>query len=318
MLSLQKNIWYMAAKLSIISVQGKEITISNINDNDYISLTDMVKGSDGEDHIRNWMRNKNTIEFLGIWEQLNNPLFKGVEFDTFLKEAGLNRFNMTPRKWIDSTNAIGIISKPGRNGGTFAHKDIAFEFGAWISPVFKLYLIKEYQKLKEIETNQYNIEWNIKRVLSKANYQLHTDAINKYVIPKLTISQKKEWIYANEADMLNIIMFGCTAKQWREANPQRVLNGENIRDMASINELAILSNLETLNSSLIKQGISDIRQRARILSELAREQKKVLDKYDYVKSVKKLSESSFIETQDSLSLFDNSLKKDIELRPEEE
>lgn len=318
MLSLQKNIWYMAAKLSIISVQGKEITISNINDNDYISLTDMVKGSDGEDHIRNWMRNKNTIEFLGIWEQLNNPLFKGVEFDTFLREAGLNRFNMTPRKWIDSTNAIGIISKPGRNGGTFAHKDIAFEFGAWISPVFKLYLIKEYQKLKEIETNQYNIEWNIKRVLSKANYQLHTDAINKYVIPKLTISQKKEWIYANEADMLNIIMFGCTAKQWREANPQRVLNGENIRDMASINELAILSNLETLNSSLIKQGISDIRQRARILSELAREQKKVLDKYDYVKSVKKLSESSFIETQDSLSLFDNSLKKDIELRPEEE
>lgn len=305
----------MAAKLSIISVQGKEITISNINDNDYISLTDMVKGSDGEDHIRNWMRNKNTIEFLGIWEQLNNPLFKGVEFDTFLREAGLNRFNMTPRKWIDSTNAIGIISKPGRNGGTFAHKDIAFEFGAWISPVFKLYLIKEYQKLKEIETNQYNIEWNIKRVLSKANYQLHTDAINKYVIPKLTISQKKEWIYANEADMLNIIMFGCTAKQWREVNPQRVLNGENIRDMASINELAILSNLETLNSSLIKQGISDIRQRAKILSELAREQKKVLDKYDYVKSVKKLSESSFIETQDSLSLFDNSFKKALNYDP---
>lgn len=306
----------MAAKLSKISVQGNEITVSNINDNDYISLTDMVKDSDGEDHIRNWMRNKNTIEFLGIWEQINNPLFKGVEFDTFLREAGLNRFNMTPRKWIDSTNAIGIISKSGRNGGTFAHKDIAFEFGAWISPVFKLYLIKEYQKLKEAESNQLNIEWNIKRVLSKANYQLHTDAINKYIIPKLTLSQKKEWIYADEADMLNIIMFGCTAKQWRDANPQRVLNGENIRDMASINELAILSNIETLNSTLIKQGI-ERRQRARILSEMAREQKAVLDSYDFVKSVKKVSDTTLIEAQQhsELSPFDQSLDRALSYNP---
>lgn len=277
----------MVAKISKINVQGQDIAISKINDNDYISLTDMVKEADGEDHIRNWMRNKNTIEFLGIWEQINNPLFKGVEFDTFLREAGLNRFNMTPRKWIEATNAIGIVSKSGRYGGTFAHKDIAFEFGAWISPVFKLYLIKEYQKLKEIEGNQLNIEWNIKRVLSKANYHVHTDAVDRYIIPKLTISQKKEWVYADEADMLNIIMFGCTAKQWREANPKRVLAGENIRDMASINELAILSNIETLNSSLIKQGL-DKRQRARILSEMAKEQKLILDKYDYVKSVKNI------------------------------
>lgn len=305
----------MAVKLSKINVQGNEITVSNINDTDYISLTDMVKDSEGEDHIRNWMRNKNTIEFLGIWEQINNPLFKGVEFDTFLREAGLNRFNMTPRKWIEATNAIGIISKPGRNGGTFAHKDIAFEFGAWISPVFKLYLIKEYQKLKEAESNRYNIEWNIKRVLSKANYQIHTDAINKYIIPKLTLTQKREWIYADEADMLNIIMFGCTAKQWREANPERVLNGENIRDMASINELAILSNMETLNSSLIKQGVQK-RQRARILSEMAKEQKRVLDSYDFVKSVKRTSESTLIEAERSKqSSFDRTLDKVLSDNP---
>lgn len=306
----------MVAKILKINVQGNDIAISNINDNDYISLTDMVKGAEGEDHIRNWMRNKNTIEFLGIWEQINNPLFKGVEFDTFLRDAGLNRFNMTPRKWIEATNAIGIISKSGRYGGTFAHKDIAFEFGAWISPVFKLYLIKEYQKLKEAEGNQLNIEWNIKRVLSKANYHIHTDAIDKYIIPKLTISQKKEWVYADEADMLNIIMFGCTAKQWREANPQRVLAGENIRDMASINELAILSNIETLNSSLIKQGLEK-RQRSRILSEMAREQKLVLDKYDFVKSVKKTSETALIEAERNaiLSPFDKSLDKALSYDP---
>ena len=187
--------------------------------------------------------------------------------------------------------------------------------GTWISPVFKLYLIKEYQYLKEAESNQYNIEWNIKRVLSKANYQVHTDAINKYIIPKLTISQKKEWIYADEADMLNIIMFGCTAKQWRDANPQRVLNGENIRDMASINELAILSNIETLNSSLIKQGIEK-RQRARILSEMAKEQKQVLDGYDFVKSVKRTSDSTLIEAEHTeLSPFDQSLDKALSYNP---
>lgn len=306
----------MVAKISKINVQGNDIAISNINDNDYISLTDMVKGAEGEDHIRNWMRNKNTIEFLGIWEQINNPLFKGVEFDTFLRDAGLNRFNMTPRKWIEATNAIGIISKSGRYGGTFAHKDIAFEFGAWISPVFKLYLIKEYQKLKEVEGNQLNIEWNIKRVLSKANYHIHTDAIDKYIIPKLTISQKKEWVYADEADMLNIIMFGCTAKQWREANPQRVLAGENIRDMASINELVILSNIETLNSTLIQQGL-DRRQRSRILSEMARDQKLVLDKYDFVKSVKKTSETALIEAErnDILTPFDKSLDRALSYNP---
>lgn len=185
----------------------------------------------------------------------------------------------------------------------------------WISPMFQLYIVKEYQRLKEIENNQYNIEWNVKRILSKANYHIHTDAINKYIIPKMSISQKKEWVYADEADMLNIIMFGCTAKQWREANPQRASNGENIRDMASINELAILSNLESLNSSLIKQRV-ERRQRAHILLEMAKEQKQILDRYDFVKSAKKLTDSTLVEAkQNTLSSFDGSLKKALDYNP---
>jgi hypothetical protein len=281
-------------KTSIINVKGNEIAITKVNNEDYICLTDMVKGEEGDDHIRNWMRNKNTIEFLGLWEQLHNPQFKGVEFDTFLNEAGYNRFNMTPKKWISSTNAIGIISKSGRNGGTYAHKDIAFEFGAWISASFKLYLIVEYQRLKEIETNQYNLEWNVKRILSKANYQLHTDAIKNCIIPQKKENVKDEWIYSDEADMLNLIMFGCTAKEWRDLNKERVKLGENIRDMASINELNILSNLESLNSILIKKGVSK-KDRYTILSNTAQEQKTLLDKFDYLKSIKKVSDTTYIE-----------------------
>ncbi len=308
----------VAKKSKVLVVQGIEISLFQYEAEDYICLTDMVKGKDTERPdmvIQNWLRNKDTIEFLGLWETLNNPNFNSVEFEGFRRNAGTNRFSLTPKAWIGATNATGLISKAGRYGGTYAHKDIAFEFGTWISPAFKLYLIKEYQKLKEAESNRYNIEWNIKRVLSKANYQLHTDAINKYIIPQLTLSQKREWIYADEADMLNIIMFGCTAKQWREANPERVLNGENIRDMASINELAILSNMETLNSSLIKQGINK-RQRARILSEMAKEQKRVLDNYDYVKSVKRTSDSTLIEAEHSkLSSFDRALDQALSCNP---
>ena len=290
----------MAAKNKLIMVvQGIEISLLQKNEEDYICITDMVKGKDTERPdmvIQNWMRNKDTIEFLGLWEQLNNPDFNSIEFEGFRKNAGTNRFSLTPKTWINATNAIGIVSKAGRYGGTYAHKDIAFEFGTWISPAFKLYLIKEYQHLKEIESNRYNIEWNVKRVLSKANYQIHTDAINRYILPKLTISQKKEWIYADEADMLNIVMFGCTAKQWRDANPERAMEGENIRDMASINELAVLSNMETLNSSLIKQGVGR-KQRFRILSEMAMEQKQALDSFDFVKSVKKTSHTTLIDAQ---------------------
>ena len=281
-------------KTSTLNVQGTEIAVTKINSEDYICLTDMVKREEGEDHIRNWMRNKNTIEFLGLWEQLHNANFKGVEFDTFLKEAGYNRFNMTPQKWITATNAIGIISKSGRNGGTYAHKDIAFEFGAWISSSFRLYLILEYQRLKEIENNQYNLEWNVKRVLTKVNYQIQTDAIKSYILPQKSESLKDEWIYADEADILNLIMFGCTAKQWRELNPDRALAGENIRDMASINELNVLSNLQSLNATLIKQGL-DKKERFLILMETAKDQLNLLEKYDYIKSIKKIDNTTYID-----------------------
>lgn len=281
-------------KTAIIKVNGTDIAITKVDSEDYICLTDMVRNEEGEDHIRNWMRNKNTIEFLGLWEKLHNPNFKGAEFDTFLNEAGFNRFNMTPRKWIDATNAIGIISKSGRNGGTYAHKDIAFEFGAWISPSFKLYLIVEYQRLKAIESNQYNLEWNVKRVLSKVNYQLQTDAIKNYILPNKDESMREEWVYADEADILNLIMFGCTAKRWRTLNPDRANAGENIRDMASINELNIISNLESLNATLIKQGVSK-NKRIEVLSQTAKEQRELLDKYDYMKSIKKLDASTYID-----------------------
>jgi hypothetical protein len=201
---------------------------------------------------------------------------------------------MSVTNWVEKTQAIGIFSKSGKNGGTYAHKDIAFEFGSAISPSFKLFVIKEYQRLKDIESNIYGIEWNVKRVLSKANYQIHTDAIKKYIIPKYGYTQAKEWIlYADEADLLNLVLFRCTAKQWRDSNPERVLHGENIRDMASINELAVLSNLESLNSILIKNNVSK-RERFKILNETAREQKETLDKIDIIKSVKKESNGTFL------------------------
>ena len=261
-----------------ITVQSTEISVLiGKNDNDYISLTDMVKANDEEDLIRNWMRNKNTLEYLGVWESLNNPNFKGVEFDTFMKEAGLNRFNMTPRKWIEATNAIGIVSKAGRNGGTFAHKDIAFNFGMWISPTFQLYIVKEYQRLKEQESDPLSLEWNAKRILSKTNYTLHTDAIKNVIIPKMDIEAIKHGIiYATEADMLNIILFGCKAKEWAQANPNLASKGINIRETASINQLVVLSNMESANSEMIKQGVSR-KQRFEILHKMAKEQLKVLD-----------------------------------------
>ncbi|MEG1950863.1 MAG: KilA-N domain-containing protein [Odoribacter sp.] len=259
-----------------INVNDIEISISiQDNDNDYICLTDIVKGQDGDDHIRNWMRNKNTVEFLGTWEAINNPNFKGVEFDTLWNQAGLNRFNLTPRKWIETTNAIGIISKAGKCGGTYAHKDIAFEFCSWISPTFKLYLIKEYQRLKIAEADPMLGEWNIKRILSKVNYSIHTDAIKDFVIPEINIEHQKTYAYANEADILNIALWGCTAKQWRDANPSYVEKNLNIRDTASINELVVLSNLESFNAELLKMKL-DKATRFKLLNKMAQEQIKHL------------------------------------------
>jgi hypothetical protein len=273
-------------------VQERIIGIHEVDGEDYICLTDMVRGEEGSDHIKNWMRNRNTIEFLGLWESMNNQDFKGVEFDTFRKEAGLNSFTMTPKKWIDATDAKGIISKSGKNGGTYAHKDIAFEFGTWISPAFKLYLIKDYQRLKEIESNQNKIEWDVKRTLSKTNYQLHTDAIKNHIIP-VSRKWKKEWEYAEEADFLNAAIFGCTAKEWKEANPDRAKAGENIRDSASINELNVVANAESKNAEMIRDGL-DKKTRFEKLRELAEWQLKTLNDMDFAKSIKKTSDDVFL------------------------
>lgn len=307
--------------MSKIEVQGTIINILNLNNADYISLTNMVSNQeDGSKLIEKWLTNKNTIEFLGIWEQLNSKTFNTPEFGGIMNEAGTNRFYMSVKQWVARTNAIGITARAGSQGGTFAHRDIAFNFGLYISPIFNLILIKEFQRLKEIESNQYGVEWNFKRVLSKANYQIHTNAVKNYIIPKAGYAQAKEWLlYADEADMLNIALFGTTAKQWRDANPQRVLNGENIRDMASINELAILSNLESLNSILIKNGLAK-KDRFKILRETVVDQKKTLDGIDMVKSLKKENHSTFIDYQkknssQSDSSFDTHLKGLLNVPP---
>ena len=245
---------------------------------DYIFLTDMAhyKDADRTNYIiQNWMRLRGTIEFLGLWEQINNPNFKGIEFDAFRNNAGANSFTLTPKQWIEKTGAIGIVSTPGRYGGTYAHKDIAFEFGTWLSPAFKLYLIKEYQRLKEIESHPSLGEWNVKRILSKVNYTIHTDAVRDFVIPTLNESEKL-YAYSTEADMLNLALWGCTAKQWREANPKYAEQGLNIRDMASINELVVLANLESMNSELNKQGLDKIARYAQ-LRNMAQEQLKRLN-----------------------------------------
>jgi len=262
------------------------------------SLTDMAKFRDTERTnyiIQNWMRTRSTIEFLGLWEQLRNPNFKGIEFDAFKNESGANSFSLTPKRWIEKTNSIGITSKSGRYGGTFAHKDIAFEFASWISPTFKLYLITEYQRLKEVETNQYNLEWNVKRILSKTNYHIHTDAVKNFILPEKNYEKDKEWIaYAEEADLLNVALFNCTAKDWRNANPDLVNKLMNIRDIASINELAILSNLETLNAQMIKEKINKINRFLK-LKEIANYQLSILNEKDFMKALKKLNNNIYLE-----------------------
>lgn len=277
-------------------VQETPISVHEVEGQDYICLTDMAKGEEGTDHIKNWMRNRNTIEFLGLWEVMHTPDFKGVEFDTFRKEAGLNNFTMTPQKWINATNAKGIVAKSGRGGGTYAHRDIAFEFGSWISPAFKLYLIKEYQRLKEVENNEHNLEWNVKRVLSKTNYQLHTDAVKEHIIPHSKKFWNKNLEYAEEADLINVALFGCTAKQWREANPDRAKAGENVRDSASINELNVLGNAQSMNAEMIHDGISK-EARFNKLQEMTIRQLKALKDRNFIKSLKKTAPDTYLIEQ---------------------
>ena len=256
-----------------ITVKDTSVTIISVNENDYINLTDIAKykSNDPTAVIGNWLRNRNTIEYLGIWESLYNPNFKPLEFEGFKKEAGLNAFTLSPTKWINTTNAIGIISKSGRYGGTYAHKDIAFKFASWISVEFELYIVKEFQRLKNEEHQQ--LGWSAKRELSKINYRLHTDAIKQNLIPSEVTPVQANIIYANEADVLNVAMFGMTAKQWREANPE--LTG-NIRDYATINELICLSNMENLNAVFIEQGMPQSKRLVK-LNQIAIHQMSILE-----------------------------------------
>jgi hypothetical protein len=264
------------AKNKTINVKGTEIIILSENTKDeFISLTGIARYRDAErsDYIlQNWLRTKSTIEFVGLWEQFNNPNFNSIEFDGIKNMAGSNSFSLTPKRWIETTNAIGIVSKTGKYGGTFAHKDIAFEFATWISAEFKFYFIKEFQRLKEDENERLQLNWNLQRTLAKINYQLHTDAIKENLIPKALTKEKINFIYADEADLLNISLFGMTAKQWRDENPQQK---GNIRDHATIEQLVVLSNLESLNSVLIHQGLPQ-NERIKQLNSIAITQMKSL------------------------------------------
>ncbi|MEZ3590757.1 MAG: KilA-N domain-containing protein [Muribaculaceae bacterium] len=263
-----------------IDVNNTPITVIQINNQDYISLTDMLKARDGEFFFYNWLRNRNTIEFLGIWETVNNPNFNPVEFDRIKSLAGLNSFRLSAKEWTEKTRAIGIISKAGRYGGTYAHKDIAFEFAMWVSPEFKVYLIREFQRLKEHEEQR--IGWSAKRELSKINYLIHTDAVKQNLVPPTLTKSQIQIVYANEADVLNMALFGMTAKQWRDSNPDKK---GNIRDYASINQLICLSNLESLNAVLINKGIHQAK-RLEELNNIAIHQMSVLEEYQGGKLLK--------------------------------
>ena len=268
------------AKNRIITVQDIPITVSEMDTDDYICITDMATAksdsSRAADVIKNWLRNRNTLEFLGTWEQIYNSDFKVVEFDHFKAEAGLHTFVLSASEWIEKTNAIGLFVKKGRYGGTFAHKDIAFEFASAISPVFKLYLIKEFQRLKEQENDIKKIEWDAKRFLSKNNYLIQTDAVKNYLIPTCNYREELSWLpYAEEADLLNVALFGFTAKAWREANPE-LAKKSNVRDYSSINELTILSNLEPHNAQMIREGKSK-EERFLALKEIAEYQLRILN-----------------------------------------
>ena len=275
----------MTNKTRSIQVINVNISIITANKNDYICVTDMAKAKEGNaraaDIIKNWIRSRTTLEFLGTWEQMNNPNFKVVEFDHFKMQAGLPSFVLSPGQWVAKTNAIGMFVKSGRYGGTYAHKDIAFEFGSAISPLFKLYLIKEFQRLKDEENSRLKLEWNLQRTISKINYQIHTDAIKENLIPPELDKQQINFIYASEADMLNMALFGKTAKEWRDENPN---TSGNIRDAAALEQLVVLSNLESINAVLIHQNLSQS-DRLKQLNQIAITQMKSLTRNMRVKKL---------------------------------
>lgn len=274
-----------------IQVKGTTINVLlDLNQNDYICLTDMAKGfEEGARLIEKWLNNKSTIDFLGVWEQLNNPNFKTPEFGGIRMEAGSNRFYISVNKFIERTNAVGLYAKAGRYGGTYAHKDIAYHFGMWLSPEFNLLVVKEFQRLIEAENNPLLLQWDIKRILSKTNYLLHTDAIKENIIPNLSIAKAKEYlVYASEADMLNMALFGCRAKDWEEHNPQLASKGLNLRDTASINQLIVLSNMEVVNAELIKRGVERM-ERFTFLQQMAIDELSSLSKTNVEQQFKRLA-----------------------------
>ncbi len=263
------------SKKSTVEVQGTAVSIVNRGNDDFISLTDIAKYKNpdhADDVIRNWLRNRNTVEFLGVWERLNNPAFNPVEFDGIKIQTGLNSFTLTPKQWLEKTHAIGIVSQAGRYGGTYAHKDIAFEFASWISVEFKLYLIKEFQRLKEDENRRLSLAWNLNRTLAKLNYRIHTDAVKTHLIPAEVTPAQAAITYASEADLLNVALFGRTAKEWRDAHPK--LDG-NMRDHAGIEQLLVLANIEGMNAELIHMGLPQA-ERLRRLNKIAIRQMEIL------------------------------------------
>lgn len=301
----------------IIIVKGNRISVFSEGKEDYICLTDMVKANENSsraaDILKNWIRNRSTIEFLGIWETLYNPKFKVVEFDHFRKNAGLPSFTMSVSNWVEGTNAIGIFSKMGKYGGTYAHKDIAYHFGMWFSPEFHLLIVKEFQRLKEDEGLRLNSEWQDKRFLAKAAYRLQTDAIKEYILPALNLPKEKErFVHANEADMINIAVFGMTAKTWEEQNTERFLKGENMRDSASAIQLVAVVAAETLNKELIKNGLPQS-DRLKMLRESAMENIRSLSESP---TVKKRLENKEINDE-VLSTFNKALKTTIKHNPNE-
>ena len=272
-----------------INVKGIDVSITSTgNNDDYISLTDMLKAKDGEFFISDWLRNRNTVEFLGIWEGMFNPNFNYGEFAIIKSQVGLNSYKISVKEWVEKTNAIGLTAQAGRYGGTYAHKDIAFEFGMWISPEFKLYLIKEYQQLKEDENSKLSPRWNVHRVLSKVNYKIHTDAIKANLISNELTSAQIGITYANEADILNVALFGKTAKEWRDENPY---TKGNIRDYATIEQLIVMVNLENMNANLIESGVQQ-QQRLIELNKIARKQLETFLNNNTVKKLENLNLSN--------------------------
>jgi len=243
----------MSKKTTVIDVKGTSVTVVSGRQGDFISLTDMLRAKDGEFFISDWLRNRNTVEFLGIWESVNNPDFNYGGFATIRSQAGLNSYKLSVKEWVEQTNAIGLRATAGRYGGTYAHKDIAFEFGMWISPEFKIYLIREFQRLKDEENDRLRLGWNLQRTLAKVNYRIHTDAIRESLLPAEVTKAQAAVVYASEADMLNVALFGKTAKEWRDSHPGAE---GNIRDQATLEQLVVLSNMESLNSVFIRQGYS--------------------------------------------------------------